>query len=42
VFTTGGYANPTLTIMAFAIRIADRVKQELRAGAAVAQSATMA
>lgn len=33
VFTTGGYANPTLTIMAFAIRIADRVKQELRADA---------
>lgn len=29
VFTTGGYANSTLTIIALAIRIADRVKQEL-------------
>lgn len=26
VFPTGGYANPTLTILALAIRIADRVK----------------
>jgi choline dehydrogenase-like flavoprotein len=31
VFTTGGYANCTLTIMAFAIRIADRLKRELAA-----------
>lgn len=27
VFPTGGYANPTLTIVALALRIADRVKQ---------------
>lgn len=26
VFPTGGYANPTLTIVALAIRLADRVK----------------
>lgn len=26
VFPTGGYANPTLTIIAFAIRVADQVK----------------
>lgn len=31
VFTTGGYANSTLTIMAFAIRIADQVKRDLAA-----------
>lgn len=30
VFPTGGYANPTLTIAALAIRIADRLKVELR------------
>lgn len=30
VFTTGGYANPTLTIVAFALRITDRIKAELR------------
>lgn len=27
VFPTGGYANPTLTIIALALRLADRVKQ---------------
>lgn len=27
VFPTGGYANPTLTIVALSIRIADRIKQ---------------
>ncbi len=27
VFTTGGYANPTLTILALAIRLADHLKQ---------------
>ena len=26
VFPTGGYANPTLTIVAFAIRLADHLK----------------
>ncbi len=31
VFTTGGFANCTLTIMAFAIRIADQIKRELAA-----------
>ena len=30
-FTTGGFANSTLTIMAFAIRVADKVKAELAA-----------
>jgi choline dehydrogenase-like flavoprotein len=30
-FTTGGFANSTLTIMAFAIRVADQVKAELAA-----------
>jgi choline dehydrogenase-like flavoprotein len=29
VFPTGGYANPTLTVLALALRVADRVKQEL-------------
>lgn len=30
VFPTGGYINPTLTIMALSIRLADRLRQELR------------
>lgn len=30
VFTTGGFANPTLTIVALSLRIADRIKQVLR------------
>ena len=30
VFPTGGYANPTLTIAALAIRLADRIKAGLR------------
>lgn len=29
VFTTGGYANPTLTIVALAIRLADHIKGKL-------------
>jgi choline dehydrogenase-like flavoprotein len=29
VFPTGGYANPTLTIVALAIRLADHLKQQL-------------
>jgi choline dehydrogenase-like flavoprotein len=29
VFPTGGYANPTLTIAALAIRLADRIKTRL-------------
>ncbi len=31
VFPTGGYANPTLTIIALAIRLADRVKTQFAA-----------
>lgn len=31
VFPTGGYANPTLTIAALAIRLADRIKIEMQA-----------
>jgi choline dehydrogenase-like flavoprotein len=30
VFPTGGYANPTLTILALAIRLADRIREEMR------------
>ena len=29
VFPTGGYANPTLTLCALALRLADRVKNEM-------------
>ncbi len=29
VFPTGGYANPTLTIIALAIRLADRIKEQM-------------
>lgn len=32
VFPTGGYANPTLTIVAMSIRLADEVKTRLRTG----------
>lgn len=31
VFPTGGYANPTLTIVALSLRLADRVKQTMKA-----------
>ncbi|MGB7816573.1 MAG: GMC family oxidoreductase [Methylotenera sp.] len=34
VFTTGGYANPTLTNLALSIRVADQVKLKLSAAAA--------
>ena len=30
VFPTGGYTNPTLTLVALALRLSDRVKEELR------------
>lgn len=33
VFPTGGYANPTLSLVAMAIRAADRVKRDLQAPA---------
>jgi choline dehydrogenase-like flavoprotein len=29
VFPTGGHANPTLTIVALAIRLADHLKQKI-------------
>jgi choline dehydrogenase-like flavoprotein len=29
VFATGGYANPTFTIVALALRLADRLRAEL-------------
>jgi len=32
VFTTGGYANPTFTIVALALRLADHLRGELRRG----------
>lgn len=38
VFTTGGYANPTLTIVALAIRLADHLKSALVAEAAQRQA----
>jgi choline dehydrogenase-like flavoprotein len=33
VFTTGGFANPTLTIIALALRLTDRLDAQLRPGA---------
>jgi choline dehydrogenase-like flavoprotein len=30
VFPTGGHSNPTLTIIALCLRLADRLKQELK------------
>jgi len=30
VFPTAGFANPTLTILAFAVRLADHVKHRMR------------
>jgi choline dehydrogenase-like flavoprotein len=32
VFPTGGYANPTLTIVAMSIRLADEIKSKLKTG----------
>ena len=39
VFPTGGYINPTLTIIAMAIRLADHVKKALEAASTVTASA---
>jgi choline dehydrogenase-like flavoprotein len=36
IFPTGGYANPTLTIIALALRLADRVKQVMASDSAIA------
>lgn len=41
VFTTGGYANPTLTNLALSIRVADQVKFELAAASSAAVSAVV-
>jgi len=30
VFATGGYANPTLTIVALALRLADHLREKIR------------
>jgi choline dehydrogenase-like flavoprotein len=38
VFTTGGYANPTLTNLAIGIRVADQVKYELMAAGVEVQN----
>jgi choline dehydrogenase-like flavoprotein len=35
VFPTGGYANPSLTILALTIRLADHIKLALRSFSAV-------
>ena len=35
-FPTGGYANPTLTLCALAIRLADRVKREMQSAVTLA------
>ncbi len=40
VFPTSGYANPTLTIVALAIRLADHLRTRLDAGQAVAAAAS--
>jgi choline dehydrogenase-like flavoprotein len=37
VFPTGGYANPTLTIVALATRLADRVKSIMLTGETIAR-----
>ena len=29
VYTTGGYANPTLTLVALALRLADHIKERM-------------
>jgi choline dehydrogenase-like flavoprotein len=33
VFPTGGYANPTLTVVALAVRLADHIKTQLEVAA---------
>jgi choline dehydrogenase-like flavoprotein len=40
VFPTSGYANPTLTIVALAIRLADHLRTQLDAGPAVVDAAS--
>jgi len=42
VFPTGGYANPTYTIIALALRAADHLAHELRPTAATAATTTPA
>jgi choline dehydrogenase-like flavoprotein len=42
VFTTGGYANPTLTNLALSIRVADQVKLELASASVGAAEAVTA
>ncbi|CAN5381791.1 GMC family oxidoreductase [soil metagenome] len=42
VFPTGGYANPTLSIVAMSIRIADRVKRDFQSAATSSSVRTFA
>ena len=42
LFPTGGWANPTLTILALALRTADRIADELAPSASSAVSGTAA
>jgi choline dehydrogenase-like flavoprotein len=39
VFPTGGYANPTLSIVAMSIRVADQIKRDLQSPAVKAARA---
>jgi choline dehydrogenase-like flavoprotein len=42
LFTTGGFANPTLTVIALALRLAVHLKTELQSTASVQANLTPA